>query len=304
MTRPNPDNVKRITCVGAGTIGGGWATYYLSRGFDVVATDPGPDAQAALEHFVDFAWPKVQELGTTPGAAKERLTFTSDLAEAVADADFIQESAPDYEDLKIGLFTQIGAAARPDTVIASSSSVFLPTRLASQCAHPERCVIGHPFTPSYIVPLVEVVGGEKTSPEVMDWTMSFYTGIGKKALRLKKEIESYVSNRLQHVVAEEAAKLVEAGICDYDDIDVAVSYGPGLRWAFAGPAMCTHLGGGKGGLEHNLEHFGWRYSDAAKQNLFDSVERMAKGKDIEELEEWRDKNLLAQLKHVKMTGNY
>jgi len=304
MSRPDPENVKRIACVGAGTIGGGWATYFLSRGFDVVATDPGADAQATLEHFVDFAWPKVQELGISPGAAKERLTFTSDLSEAVADADFIQESAPDYEDLKIGLFEKIGDAARPETVIASSSSVYLPTKLASNCTNPERCIIGHPFTPSYIVPLVEVVGGEQTSDEVMDWSMNFYNGIGKKALRLKKEIESYVSNRLQHVVAQEAASLVEAGICDYDDIDVAVSYGPGLRWAFAGPAMCSHLGGGKGGLKHMIEHFGWKYSNEAKDNLFDSIERMAKGKDIEELEDWRDKNLLNQLKHVKMTGDY
>ena len=304
MARPAPTEVKRIACVGSGTIGGGWATYFLSKGFDVVATDPGPDAKENLHRLLDFAWPKVMQLDPAPDAAKERLTFTADLEEAVADADFIQESAPDYEDLKIDLFERIGKAARPDTVIASSSSVFLPSRLASKCANPQRCVVGHPFAPSYLLPLVEVVGGEKTDPAVMDWAMAFYDGIGKKALRLKKEIESYISNRLQHVVGEEAARLVEAGVCDYDDIDVAVAYGPGMRWAFAGPAMCSHLGGGKGGLEHMIEHFGWSYSEAAKANMYASVERMSKGKDIDALENWRDANLLAQMKHVKMTGDY
>ena len=300
MSRPDPGNVKKITCVGAGTIGGGWTAYYLSRGFDVIATDPGEHAQAHLNRVIDTAWPVLQQLDLAPGASRDRLSFTSDLETAVAEADFIQESAPDNEELKIELFARIGAAARPDTVIASSSSAFLPSSISRNCKNPQRCIVAHPFAPSYIMPLVEVVGAPGTDPAVMDWAVAFYNGIGKKPLRLKKEIDSYVANRLQHAVIQEAAALVDAGVCDYEGIDTAMAYGPGLRWAFAGPAMCYHLGGGKGGMQHMFDHFGFAGTDAAKQDMFESVERMAAGRDVDALEDWRDRNLVLMLKKLRM----
>lgn len=293
MTRPDPDNVRRVACVGAGTIGGGWAAYFLARGMDVVATDPGADAEAKLRDLVARAWPSLEHLGLSAGAAQDRLSFTGDLSEAVADAEFIQENAPDWKDLKIEMFEKIGAAARPDVVIASSSSEFLPTEIAAKCAHPERCIIGHPFAPSYLVPLVEVVGGEKTSADVMDWAMDFYNGIGKKALRLKKEIESYIANRLQVAVFEEMHRLVDAGICDYADVDVAMRYGPGLRWAFAGPLLCLHMGGGQGGLPGFIEHFGWTGPEGSRDKALREVERLYGDFSMAELEAWRDANLLA-----------
>lgn len=293
MTRPDPDKVSRVTCVGSGTIGSGWAAWFLSQGMHVTMTDPAPDAEPKARANIDQAWPYLEALGLKPGAGKDRLTFEPDLAKAVADAEFIQESAPDREQLKIDLFAEIDAAAPVDTVIASSSSAFLPSRLQSKCRHPERVVIGHPFVPSYLVPLVEVVGGEKTTPEAMDWAYDFYEAAGKKAMKLKKEIESYVANRIQHAVFQEASSLVSQGICDYEDIDTAMSYGPGMRWAFAGPVMCYHLGGGKGGIRHMIDHFGWTGEEEDKKRLIASVDAMVGNASVDDLERWRDNNLVA-----------
>lgn len=300
MARPDPLNVRRVACVGTGTIGGGWAAYFLSRGMDVMATDPGPDAEAKLQDLIERAWPSLEKQGLSAGASRDRLTFTSDLDEAVGDAEFVQESAPDWEDLKIEMFEKIGAAAQDDVVIASSSSEFLPSRIAVNCAQPERCIIGHPFAPSYLIPLVEVVGGEKTSDQVMDWSMAFYDGIGKKAMRLKKEIEYYVANRLQFAVFEEMDHLVKEGICDYADVDIAMRYGPGLRWAFAGPLLCLHMGGGQGGLHGFIDHFGWTGSEGTGDMALSEVEALYGDLSMTEIEAWRDANLLAMKEKVKM----
>ena len=169
MNTIKPQDVRQVACVGAGTIGSGWAAYFLSRGMDVTASDPAPDAETRLRTNIDDAWLKLERLGLSPGASRERLRFTEDVEHAVADADFIQESAPDDEPLKIELIGQIDAACRSDVVIASSSSKFLPSRVASGCSHPERVVVGHPFVPAYLVPLVEVVGSALTPTEILDW---------------------------------------------------------------------------------------------------------------------------------------
>jgi carnitine 3-dehydrogenase len=299
MKRPAAKNAKTIACVGGGYIGAGWAAYFLAQGKDVVLSDPGPDAEAKARVIIDQAWPYLKKLGLAKGASKKRFRFAGSVAEAVADADFVQESAPDREDLKIALFAEMDAHARPDTILASSSSAFLPSRLQSRCKHPDRVVIGHPFAPSYLVPLVEVVGGKKTSRQAMQWAFDFYESIGKKAMKLNKEIESYVANRIQHVVFEEAASLVDQGICTYDDIDTAVAYGPGMRWAFAGPSTCYHLGGGKGGIRHMIDHFGWKRGPKAKKALIGSIDGRYGHLDMAELEAWRDDNLLAIMKGLK-----
>ena len=187
----------------------------------------------------------------------------------------------------------------PEVVIASSTSTFLPSALGARCRHPERVIVGHPFAPAHLIPLVEVVGAEATPPEVLDWAVAFYAAIGKRPLRLKKEIQSFIANRLQYAIREEANRLVEAGICDFADIDTAVTQGIGLRWAFMGPAMCAHLGGGKGGLAHYLAHFGWRGSEAGKASVIAAVDQIAGMVSIDELERWRDANLIAQQKLLK-----
>ncbi len=298
MARPDPEKASRIACVGAGTIGGGWAAYFLSRGLDVVATDPGADAEDKLRRLVARAWPKLARLGLDDGADQNRLTFTADLSEAVSGADFIQESVPDWLDLKLETFERIDAAAPADTVIASSSSEFLPSALAKACRHRERCVIGHPFVPSYLIPLVEVVGGTETSDAVMTWTTDFYNHIGKQALRLQSEIEAYVANRLQHAVFEEMHSLVDKGVCSYSDVDAAMRYGPGMRWAFAGPLLCLHMGGGQGGLQAFTKHFGWGGPAHLQQSAESEVERLYGSMSMDELEDWRDENLLQMLEKV------
>lgn len=295
--RPNPEQVRRVACVGTGTIGAGWTALFLARGFDVLATDPAPGAETRLRYSIDEIWPRLEALDLV-GEAGE-LEFTDDLEHAVRNAEFIQENALDREDLKINLFADIDSVAPPDTIISSSSSQFLPTALASKCKHPQRCMVGHPFAPSYLMPLVEIVGGEKTDSTVMDWAEAFYRSLGKKILRLKKEVDWYVANRLQLVVAEEGRKLVEAGVCDFADVDAAMIFGPGMRWAFAGPMMCSHLGGGKGGIRHMIEHFGWPASPELKDRAIGTVEDIAGHLTMEEIEQWRDDNLIAMLKALK-----
>jgi 3-hydroxyacyl-CoA dehydrogenase len=295
MSRPEPRAVQRVACVGAGTIGGAWAALFLARGLDVVATDPGEGAEARMRDALERAWPALERLGLAPGASRERLGFTSDLGKALERAQFVQESAPDDEALKMTLVADIDAACAPEVVIASSSSRFLPSRIASRCAHPERVIVGHPFVPAYLVPLVEVVGGEDADPEVLDWAMGFYAQVGKKPLKLKREIEAYVANRLQAAVFKEALRLVEAGVCDYDDIDTAVVYGPGIRWAYSGPVLHRHLGGGVGGVRHMIDHLGWRGAPGGEAAFIDAVESRWGRWSMAELERWRDQNLLVML---------
>ena len=191
MARVDAAEVRRVACVGTGTIGSGWSAMFLARGFEVFAADPAPGAEARLALNVDDAWPKLESLGLSPSASRDRLRFTDDVDEAVHAAEFVQESATEDEDLKVELLARIDDACPPDTVIASSSSQYLPSRLAAGCRYPERVVIGHPFVPTYLIPLVELVGFERTDPDVLEWTMAFYRHLGKRPLRLKKEREGY-----------------------------------------------------------------------------------------------------------------
>ncbi|GIT54638.1 MAG: L-carnitine dehydrogenase [Pseudomonadota bacterium] len=299
MSTDYPEEVLRVTCVGAGTIGSAWAAYFLSRGLDVVATDPMDGARERVKQNIDEAWPKLERLGLSAGASRDRLVFTESLEEAVRDADFIQESAPDDEPLKIDLIARIDAACRPGTVIASSSSKFLPSRMSAQCGRPERVIVGHPFVPAYLVPLVEVVGVNRPTRPHLTGPLGFYRRVGKKPLRLKKEIEAYIANRLQHAIYLEALSLVDQGVCDYEDIDKAVTWGPGLRWAVQGPILHRHLGGGKGGVRHMIDHFGWDGVPGEEETFIDAVEKRWNEASITELESWRDDNLLLMLEGLE-----
>jgi carnitine 3-dehydrogenase len=297
--RPEPHQIRKVACIGAGTIGAGWAAYFLSRGLQVMVSDPAPSAEALLYRIIDQAWPSLETLGLASGADRNRAQFCHTVAEAVRGAEFIQESAPDRLELKIALLAEVDRLIPPDLVIASSTSTFLPSDLGTNCRHPERCIVGHPFAPTHLIPLVEVVGSPSTPPEVLDWAVDFYAAIGKRPLRLKKEIESFIANRLQYAIRDEASRLIDAGVCDYADVDVAMTQGIGLRWAFMGPALGAHLGGGKGGLAHYLEQFGWRGSAATKASLLAAVDQAAGEMSMDELERWRDGNLVAQRQALK-----
>src|SRR5438552_4567566 len=189
--------IHRIAIVGTGVIGASWAAQYLARGFDVIATDPAPNAEANLRQYVDEAWPALEKVGLSPGASRERLSFTANMKEALSQADFVQENGPERPDFKIKLYADMDELTPPDSLIASSSSGITPSVMQSKCKHPERVVVGHPFNPPHIIPLVEVVGGTKTSPAAIQQAMSFYAAIGKKPILLNKEIPGHVANRLQ-----------------------------------------------------------------------------------------------------------
>jgi 3-hydroxyacyl-CoA dehydrogenase len=297
--RPDPQQIRHVACIGAGTIGAGWAAYFLSRGLSVAVTDPGPGAEALLHRIIDESWSSLEALGLPPGADRGKVKFFPRVAEAVRGAEFVQESAPDRLELKTALLAEVDGLLPPEVVIASSTSTFLPSGLGAQCKHPGRIIVGHPFAPAHLLPLVEVVGSEATPPELLDWACAFYAALGKRPLRLKKEIQSFIANRLQYAIQDEANRLIDAGVCDYADIDTAMTQGIGLRWAFMGPAICAHLGGGKGGLKHRLEHLGWRGSDATKASLTAAVEALAGATPMDDLERWRDANLVAQRRALK-----
>src|SRR6476646_7061520 len=217
--------IHRISIVGTGVIGASWAAQYLARGFDVIATDPAPNAEANLRQYVDEAWPALTQIGLAPGASRDRLSFTPNMKEALSQADFVQENGPERPDFKIKLFADMDDATPPDSIIASSSSGITPSVMQSQCKHPERILVGHPFNPPHIIPLVEVVGGTKTSPEAIQQAMAFYASIGKKAIHLKKEIPGNVGNRLQAALYKEIMYLIQNDVLSVEDADVAVSYG-------------------------------------------------------------------------------
>ena len=246
--------VQRVAVVGTGVIGASWAAHFLAHGLDVTATDPSPGAEERLRSDVAAIWPT---LTPAAGGSPERLAFTPDPAEAVAHADFVQENGPEREDVKHELFTVLDAAARPEVVLASSSSGMLPSVIARGCPqHPERVVIGHPFNPPHLIPLVEVVPGERTSEQAVEAALAFYTAVGKKPIRLRQELPGHVANRLQAALWQEAYSLVERGVATVADIDTAIAHGPGLRWAVLGPFANQHLSGGPGGIAHVLEHLG------------------------------------------------
>src|SRR5712675_2718476 len=211
--------IKKIAIVGTGVIGASWAAQYLARGFDVVATDPAPNAEANLRKYVDEAWGQLEAIGLSPGAARDRLTFTSDMKAALAQADLVQENAPERPEFKMKLFADMDDATPPDSLIASSSSGITPSVMQSKCRFPERVLVGHPFNPPHIIPLVEVVGGAETSPAALAQAMKFYAAIGKKPILLRKEMPGHVANRLQLALYREVAYLIEQDVLSVADAD-------------------------------------------------------------------------------------
>jgi len=301
-------SVRRIAIVGTGVIGASWAAYYLARGFDVIATDPGPQAEASLRKYVDDAWPLLTEVGLSPGASRERLTFSPDMSRALADADWVQENAPERPDFKIKLFAQMDEATPPNAVLASSSSGITMDVIQSGCKRPERCVIGHPFNPPHVVPLVEVVGGAKTSEATIERAMAFYAAIGKKPVRLHKALPGHVANRFQAALYREVLYLVQQGVLSVADADVAVCYGPGIRWGVMGPSLQWHVGGGQGGIQHFMEHLmdplaGMMkvlgtpdITPQLKQTVVDAVLKEAGGRSVEQLAREENEVLTGLLK--------
>lgn len=252
MNTPN----KKIAIVGTGVIGASWAACFLAKGYDVAATDPAPGAQERLVQLVENYWPSLERIGLAQDASPTRLSFHNDIAPTVANAIFVQENGPERTDIKRDIIAQIDAATPADTLIATSSSGILISEVQDAAKHPERVLVGHPFNPPHLIPLVEVVGGRLTSDEAIKKAMDFYAAIDKKPIHIRHEVKGHVANRLQAALWREAIYLVEQGIASVSDIDTAIAHGPGLRWALLGPFMNLHLSGGQGGIAHTLEHLG------------------------------------------------
>jgi 3-hydroxyacyl-CoA dehydrogenase len=305
MSKP----IRKIAVIGTGAIGASWTALFLSRGLEVVATDIAPDAERKLRQFVEQAWPAIEQLGLAPGADRGRLSFTPDLREALKGVDLVQENGPERLDFKLSLYETIDAVLPPEVPIVSSSSGLMMSDIQVGCKrHPERCVIGHPFNPPHLIPLVEIVGGQRTSEQTIQKVTEFFQALGKRTVRLHKEVPGHVANRLASALFREIVYLVSEGVISVKDADTAVCWGPGLRWGVMGPSLLYHLGGGAGGIEHFFDQFTgpmqawWKVlgnptiTPEIRKQMIDGVKAEADGRSLEELAAQRDATLLALLK--------
>ena len=312
MTRPEPATVERVAVLGAGTIGASWTAQFLARGLSVAVHDPAPDCATRVREFVAAAWPTLERLGLSGNADPNRVSFHGDPAAAVEGASLVQENGPENLEVKRALFAGIDAALASEAVVASSTSGFMPSELQAGRRGPERYVVGHPFNPPHLIPLVEVVGGRATDPAVVDWTADFYAALGKRPIRIRREVPGHVANRMQVALYREAIHLVLEDVASIEDVDAAIAYGPGLRWALMGPHMAHHLAGGRGGLRHLLEHIGpgierW-WHDLGRPDLTPAaIDRLveafgqAETRPIARLEAERDALLVALLETLQST---
>lgn len=303
-----PEEVRRVACVGAGVIGGGWVAHFLARGYDVTAWDPAPDAEEKLRRLVAAAWPALEQIGLADGASPDRLTVAATLAEAVADAQFVQESAPEKLELKRSLLAQLDAAAPPGVVIASSTSGYPMTDMQTEAGDPGRLVVGHPFNPPYLIPLVEVVGGKRTDAAAVEWASLFYEVAGKSVITMERELPGFIANRLQEALWREALHMVANGEATVKEIDDSITEGPGLRWAFMGPCLTFALAGGDGGMGHMLDHFGpslkspWtrleapELDDTLRAAMVDGCDEAAGSRTIAQLVAERDQGVIDVLR--------
>lgn len=298
-------SISRVAVIGCGTIGASWASLFLAHGLEVSAYDPDPGAAARLEGFVAKAR---DLLGDGDGATWDALRFTTDFASAVDRAQFVQENGPDAADAKISLLHDIDEAAPPDVVVASSTSSQLRSVITRECRFADRHIVAHPFNPPHLVPLVEVVGGAAWAVEA---ACGFYRRLGRRPIVLRREMLGHIANRLTSALWREALHILDQGGASVGDIDDAVRYGPGLRWAVMGPHLTYHLAGGTGGISHFLEHLGpgherrfadlgtdVRLTEPLKRKLVDGVQEEAAGRSILDLERDRDEKLLKLVRHL------
>lgn len=297
--------IETVGLIGGGVIGGGWAARCLANGLDVIAYDPAPDGEAILRRKVANAWPALTKVGLAPGASQDRLRMASSIADVAAASDLVQESVPERLDLKIKVHAAIDEAAAPDVLIASSTSGLLPSAFQADCAHPERVLVGHPFNPVYLLPLVEIVGGKLTSQDAREKAGAFYESIGMYPVQCRTEVEGFLSDRLQEALWRENLHMLAEGHATTKEMDDVVTYGPGLRWAFMGVNRTFALAGGDQGMRHFMEQFGpalklpWTKLEAPEltEELIDTVvsgtEDQFAGTTIPEMERLRDDCLIA-----------
>ncbi|HEY1713067.1 MAG TPA: 3-hydroxyacyl-CoA dehydrogenase NAD-binding domain-containing protein [Solirubrobacteraceae bacterium] len=294
-----------VAVIGGGVIGSGWILHFLRMGLDVRAFDPVPAVRERLPQTIESFWPLMEEMGLRPGASPQKLRVAAMLEEAVADADAVQEAVPEVLEAKQELFATLDRHTPEGTVLLSSTSGLSMTAIQERCRRPERTVVGHPFNPPYLVPLVEVLAGERTDPAIADWAVDFYARYDKRPLKLDRYVPAFIASRLQEAMWREALHMIKEGEATVEQIDSSVCDGPGLRWAITGPIMNFHLAGGEGGIAHVLEHFGptlaepWtrlqapELDDELQRRLIEGCEREAGGRSVAEMVLERDRALLA-----------
>jgi 3-hydroxyacyl-CoA dehydrogenase len=253
---PNKPGIRRVAVIGCGTIGASFATLFAANGLETSVYDPNPEAEKVLWEIIDQSHKALRQLqGAKSPEPKNLVTFTTSLAKALKGADLIQENTPEREEIKYTILAEIDDQASPTALICSSTSGLTCTSMQSALKKfPQRFLIAHPFNPPHLIPLIEIVGGERTSARSIQDAMEFYISIGKRPIHLKKEVVGHVANRLQSALAREVFYLLQQDIASVEDIDTALEYGPGVRWAAAGPSMLWHLAGGVGGAQHFSEH--------------------------------------------------
>ena len=310
----DPTSVIRVTSIGAGPIGAGWAAHFLARGYDVCAYIHDPKERESFDAILDTAWISLSALGLEKGASRDRLSVTSDLNMAVQNTDFIQESAPERIEIKQALYKTLGEIVPSHVVIGSSTSGLTMTDIQQNCATPERCVIGHPFNPPYLLPLVEIVGGKQTSPDAVAWAGKFYEAAGKSPLIMKKEIPGFVATRLQEALWREALHMVANGEATPADIDNALMNGPAPRMAVQGQCMAFHVACGEGGMATNLDQFGpalklpWTRLEAPeltqelRDRMVEGCNAIAGTQRFEDMAAKRDAQIVAVLRAIRETN--
>lgn len=299
---------KVITIVGTGVIGAGWAARFLAKGYTVKAYDPNSVSREQLKINVRTAFKSLKKIGLNRNASLRNLKVYSKLPSALKDTTFVQENAPENEKIKKNILKQIDNLVDKKVIIASSSSGLLPSKIQSACKFPERVLIGHPFNPVYLLPLVEIVAGKKTSHTSVKKLKKLYEHIGMRPLIVQKEIEGYISDRLQEALWREALHIINDGVASTDEVDDAIVYGPGLRWAFMGVCLTFHLAGGETGMKHMLEQFGpalklpWtklkapELTNKLKKAMVSGTKKQAGKFNIKELEKQRDLFLIEIMK--------
>ena len=302
---------ESIACIGMGVIGCGWASHFSGQGIKVHAWDPDSKSEDLFKRTVEQAWPSMEKLGLANGASPDLVVFHKKIEEAVENCSLVQESSPERLELKQELLSTIDKACATDCVIASSTSGYLVSDLALNCSvAPERVLVGHPFNPVYLLPLVELVAGPQTSVSAMDRAEDIYSNSGKTVLRLEKEIDGFIADRLQEAMWREALHMVANGEATVEQLDLSITAGPGLRWALMGPMLTFHLAGGEGGMAHMLDHFGpslqspWtrlkapELTEHLRNAVVDGCSEEAAGRSVADLVIERDKGLTAIIQTI------
>ena len=299
---------KHTAVLGAGVIGASWTALFLAAGRSVAVYDPSPETESTVKTCIEKSWPVLEQLGMTENGNPDNVSFHNQASKAVAGASFIQESVPEQIELKHALYQEIETALADDAVIASSASGLTLSEMQSGFNNPAPLVLGHPFNPPHLIPLVEVMGNDKTGPGVVEKAEAFYKSVGKVTIRVNKEVPGHVANRLQAAVWREAIHMINSGVASVEDVDTAMWAGPGLRWAVMGPTMLFHLGAGEGGLEEFCERYSVSFNrwwddlgelhlnPEIAQQLVAGVEQETNGAPGTELSAKRDAMLAAILK--------